>query len=136
DPGTVSNARDQLLVASAAMSVPVLAAIADMPNATFPIAGNVVNFNHDVGHFGVVGVKTGSDSYAQGCWAFAAVRTVAGAPRAVFGVVLGIHGTSQGLIVPALAAGVALADAIPNTVQRVTVAPAGTIVGYVDAPWR
>jgi D-alanyl-D-alanine carboxypeptidase (penicillin-binding protein 5/6) len=136
DQGTVSNAREQLLVASAAMSVPVLAAIVDMPNATFPIAGNVVNFNHDVGHFGVVGVKTGSDSYAQGCWAFAAVRTVLGTPHAVFGVVLGIHGTSQGLIVPALAAGVALANAIPSTIRTVTVVPAGTIVGYVHAPWR
>jgi D-alanyl-D-alanine carboxypeptidase (penicillin-binding protein 5/6) len=136
DQGTVSNAREQLLVASAAMSIPVLAAIVDMPNATFPIAGKVVNFNHDVGHFGVVGVKTGSDSYAQGCWAFAAARTVLGTPRAVFGVVLGIHGTSQGLIVPALAAGLALANAIPNTIRAVTVVPAGTIVGYVHAPWR
>jgi D-alanyl-D-alanine carboxypeptidase (penicillin-binding protein 5/6) len=136
DPSTVSNAREQLLVASAAMSIPVLAAIADMPSATFPIAGNVANFNHDVGHFGVVGVKTGSDSFAQGCWAFAAARTVLGAPHAVFGVVLGIHGTSRGLIVPALAAGLALANAVPNTIQMVTVVPAGTVVGYVNAPWR
>ncbi len=115
---TVSTARDQLLMATAAMTNPVFAAIVALPSATFPMAGTVVNFNHDVGHYGIVGVKTGSDSQAQGCWAFAAARTVAGAPHAVFGVVLGIEGTSAGLIVPALAAGLALADAVPDTVRH------------------
>jgi D-alanyl-D-alanine carboxypeptidase (penicillin-binding protein 5/6) len=133
---TVSTARDQLFVASAAMSNPVLAAIVAMQSATFPLAGVMGNINHDVGHFGIVGVKTGSDSAAQGCWAFAAARTVAGTPRAVFGVVLGIHGTAQGFVVPALAAGLSLANAIPNTVRLFTVVRAGAVVAYVHAPWR
>jgi D-alanyl-D-alanine carboxypeptidase (penicillin-binding protein 5/6) len=65
---TVSTARDQL-----------------------PVAGTVENFNYDVGHDGI-GVKTGSDSAALGCWAFAARRTIAGTERTVYGVVLGIPG--------------------------------------------
>ncbi len=133
---TVSTARDQLVVAAAAMSNPVLAGIVAMPSATFPLAGVKANINHDVGQFGVVGVKTGSDSAAQGCWAFAAARTVAGSPHAVFGVVLGIHATAAGLVVPALAAGLLLADAIPNTVKVMTAIPKGTVVGYIHAPWR
>lgn len=133
---TVSTAQDQLLMATAAMNDAVFGSIVAMPSATFPVAGTVFNFNHDVGHFGIVGVKTGSDSQAQGCWAFAAARTVAGAPHAVFGVVLGIQGTSAGLIVPALAAGLALANAVPDTVRQMTLLPAGTVVGYVNAPWR
>src|SRR5581483_2600804 len=72
----------------------------------------------------------------QGCWAFAAARTVAGEPHAVFGVVLGIPGTSAGLITPALAAGLALANAVPDTVRTMTLLPAGTVVGYIKAPWR
>jgi D-alanyl-D-alanine carboxypeptidase (penicillin-binding protein 5/6) len=133
---TVSTARDQLIIASAAMSNPVFASIVAMQSATFPGAGTVQNYDYDVGHNGIVGVKTGSDSAAQGCWAFAADRTVGGAMHTVIGVVLGIPGTSQGLLEPALAAGLALANAEPATVQTVTALPAGAVVGYVHAPWR
>jgi D-alanyl-D-alanine carboxypeptidase (penicillin-binding protein 5/6) len=136
DPTTVSTARDQLIIASAAMSNPVFAGIVAMASVTLPVAGTVQNFDYEVGHDGVVGVKTGSDSAAQGCWAFAANRVIDGTSHAVFGVVLGIPGTSQGLLEPALAAGVALADAAPATVRKVTVVPAGAVVAYVHAPWR
>jgi D-alanyl-D-alanine carboxypeptidase (penicillin-binding protein 5/6) len=136
DPTTVSTARDQLIIASAAMANPVFAGIVAMASVTLPVAGTVQNFDYEVGHDGVVGVKTGSDSAAQGCWAFAANRVIAGTTHAVFGVVLGIPGTAQGLLEPALAAGVALADAAPATVRQVTAVPAGTVLAYVHAPWR
>jgi D-alanyl-D-alanine carboxypeptidase (penicillin-binding protein 5/6) len=136
DPTTVSTARDQLIIASAAMSNPVFAGIVDMASVTLPVAGTVQNFDYEVGHDGVVGVKTGSDSAAQGCWAFAANRVIDGTSHAVFGVVLGIPGTAQGLLEPALAAGVALADAAPFTVRKVTVVPTGAVLAYVHAPWR
>ncbi|HEX3947856.1 MAG TPA: hypothetical protein VHW47_09120 [Acidimicrobiales bacterium] len=133
---TVSTATDQLIINRTAMGIPTFATIVAMQAATFPLAGTVQNYNYDVGHDGIIGVKTGSDSAALGCWAFAAKRTVAGTTQTVFGVVLGIPADATGLIEPALAAGKALADAVPGTVQQMTVLPAGTVVGYVTAPWR
>jgi len=133
---TVSTPADQLTVARKAMANPTFASIVAMQSATFPVGGTVQNYDYDVGHDGVIGVKTGSDSAAGGCWAFAATRTVAGKPQTVYGVVMGIPGTATGLIEPALAAGKALADALPGTVSTMTVLPAHTVVGYVTAPWR
>jgi len=136
DTTTVSTASDQLIIARTDMAIPAFADIVAMPDATFPLAGTVQNFNYDVGHDGIIGVKTGSDTTAGGCWAFAADRTIGTVKRVVYGVVLGIPGTSAGLVEPALAAGEALANAIPGTVRSMTVVPAGTVVGYVRAPWR
>jgi D-alanyl-D-alanine carboxypeptidase (penicillin-binding protein 5/6) len=133
---TVSTAHDQLLMAQAAMKDPVFASIVAMPSASFAVGGTVQNYDYEIGHNGVIGVKTGSDAAAQGCWAFAATRTVAGSSHTVFGVVLGIPGTSLGLLEPALSAGVALANAVPATIRAVTVLPAGSVVGYVHAAWR
>lgn len=136
ETSTVSTASDQLVVARKAMAIPDFAAIVAMPDATFPVAGTVQNFDYDVGHDGIIGIKTGSDTAAGGCWAFAATRTIGGSKQVVYGVVLGIPGDATGLVEPALSAGQALADAVPGTVRTMTVVPAGTVVGYVTAPWR
>jgi serine-type D-Ala-D-Ala carboxypeptidase (penicillin-binding protein 5/6) len=133
---TVSTASDQLVVARKAMTIPVFAAIVAMPAATFPVGGTVQNFDYDVGHDGIIGIKTGSDTAAHGCWAFAATRTIGGTKQIVYGVVLGIPAASTGLLEPALAAGESLANAIPGSVRTMTVVPAGTVVAYVTAPWR
>lgn len=133
---TVSTPSDQLIIVRKAMAFPAFAAIVAMASATFPVGGTVQNYDYDVGHDGIIGVKTGSDSAAGGCWAFAAKRSITGATQTVYGVVLGVTATATGLIEPALAAGKALADALPSTVRSMTVLPAGTVVGYVTAPWR
>ena len=136
DTTTVSTASDQLIISRKAMAIPTFASIVAMPEATFPVAGTIQNFDYDVGHDGIIGVKTGSDTAAGGCWSFAATRTVAGAKQTVFGVVLGIPAAATGLVEPALAAGEALANALPGSVRTMTLVPAGTVVGYVTAPWR
>ncbi|HEY5245336.1 MAG TPA: hypothetical protein VIJ60_06680 [Acidimicrobiales bacterium] len=133
---TVSTGSDQLIINRTAMAIPAFATIVAMPAATFPVGGTVQNYDYDVGHDGIIGVKTGSDAAALGCWAFAATRSVAGTTQTVYGVVLGIPADATGLVEPALAAGKALADAVPGTVRTMTVVPAGTTVGYVTAPWR
>ena len=133
---TVSSARDQLLMAMRAMALPAFASIVAMPEVTFPVGGTIQNYDYDIGHDGVIGIKTGSDSQSLGCWAFAATRTVAGTARTVYGVILGVPGTSLGLVEPTLDAGVALADAMPATVRAVSVVSIGAVVGDVDAPWR
>jgi serine-type D-Ala-D-Ala carboxypeptidase (penicillin-binding protein 5/6) len=133
---TLSTALDQLRIETTAMDNPVFAAIVSLPSATFPVGGTLQNYDFDVGHDGIIGVKTGSDSAAQGCWAFAANRLIGGSMRPVYGVVLGIPSTSLGLLEPALSAGLALANAIPGTIRDQVVLPAGTVVGHVVAPWR
>ena len=133
---TVSTARDQLVIATKAMTIPAFASIVALPEVTFPVGGTVQNYDYDIGHDGVIGIKTGSDSAAGGCWAFAARRTVDGAARTVYGVVLGVPGTSLGLVEPSLSDGVALADAVPATISTASVVPTGAVVGHVDAPWR
>ncbi len=136
EPTTVSTPADQLTIGRKAMANPDFAGIVAMPSATFPVAGTVQNYDYDVGHDGIVGIKTGSDTAAGGCWAFAATRTVGGAKQLVYGVVMGIPATATGLVEPALAAGQALADALPSSVSTMTVVPAGKVVGHVTAPWR
>lgn len=133
---TVSTPTDQLIVSRKAMAIPTFAGIVAMQSATFPVAGTVQNYDYEVGHDGIIGIKTGSDTAAKGCWSFAATRTVAGGKQIVYGVVMGIPADATGLVEPALSAGTALADALPGSVQSMTVVPAGTVVGHVTAPWR
>lgn len=132
---TVSTALDQLTLERAAMRIPVFASIVAMPSATIPVAGVIQNYNRQTGQDGIIGVKTGSDSAAQGCWAFAVRREVGGTRHVVYGVVLGTPAPFQDLAPAAVAAGVQLADAMPGTVRKITVLPAGTVVGRITVPW-
>lgn len=133
---TVSTALDQLIVVRKAMAVPAFAKIVALPSARIPVAGVIRNYNRRTGTDGIIGVKTGSDSAAQGCWAFAVRRQVGGSRRVVYGVVLGAPAPSSQLAQTAIEAGVRLADAMPKTVHTMTVLPPGTVVGHVTVPWR
>ena len=136
-PQTQSTAVDQLALAQKVMSIPLFAQIVRQPVATFPIAGALFNYNYMIGHNGFIGIKTGSDSHAGGCWAFAAQRIVDGKATTVFGVVLGQRAKTTGaLIQPALNLGRKLADATPGVVKRVTLVTKSTTVGTLDAKWR
>ncbi|GAA1968107.1 hypothetical protein [Catenulispora subtropica] len=106
DEATVSTAADQVRLVDRAMSLPAFADIVALPSAALPVAGTVRNTDTLLGHDGFVGVKTGSDSAAGGCFAFRAVRSVGGEQTTITGVVLGQPG--QDLI----AAGLGAADAM------------------------
>jgi serine-type D-Ala-D-Ala carboxypeptidase (penicillin-binding protein 5/6) len=109
---TVSTAPDQLRLAQAAMAVPALVGIVRETSATVPVAGTVHNMNHLLGHYGVIGVKTGWTSAAGGCLMFVArVNGKSGTDRTVYGVVLGQHGGSSGGNVAAAAAATKLVNA-------------------------
>jgi serine-type D-Ala-D-Ala carboxypeptidase (penicillin-binding protein 5/6) len=133
---TVTTARDQLIMVRKAMAIPALAAVVAMPDATFPVGGDGPKLRRRRRPRRDHRVKTGSDSASLGCWAFAARRTIAGAKRTDYGVVLGLPATAAGYLQPALGAGEAIADAVPATIRQMTVVPAGTVVGSVQAPWR
>lgn len=109
DPGTMSTARDQLLLARAAMRVHAFAAIVAETHALLPYVGVVRNTDTLLRQDGFVGIKTGSDSAAGGCFMFAA-DAGRGGDQLVFGVVLGQRGGP--LIRAALRAAQRLADSV------------------------
>ncbi len=85
DDATVSTAADQVRIVDRAMRLPVFAGIVAMPTATLPVAGTVHNTDRLLGYDGFVGVKTGSDSAAGGCFAFRAVRRIDGQQTTITG---------------------------------------------------
>jgi D-alanyl-D-alanine carboxypeptidase (penicillin-binding protein 5/6) len=110
DDATVSTAADQVRVVVRAMHVPVFASIVATPSATLPVAGTVQNTNGLLGRDGFVGVKTGSDDAAGGCFAFRAIRRVHGRRTTITGVVLGQPGHDK--ISAGLVAAAAMVDRI------------------------
>src|SRR3954451_1463491 len=92
DDGTVSTAADQLRLVEVVMRDPVVADIVGTHEVQLPVAGIVHNTDTLLGTDGFVGVKTGSDDAAGGCFAFRAVRTVDGKRTTITGVVLGQPG--------------------------------------------
>jgi D-alanyl-D-alanine carboxypeptidase (penicillin-binding protein 5/6) len=111
DDATVSTAADQVRIVDWAMRLPVFASIVATPSATLPVAGTVHNTNILLGHDGFVGIKTGSDKAAGGCFAFRAIRRIHGKRTTITGVVLGQPGYDL------VEAGLAAADAM---VDRIT----------------
>jgi serine-type D-Ala-D-Ala carboxypeptidase (penicillin-binding protein 5/6) len=117
DEGTVSTAADQVRIVVRAMRLPVFARVVATPSATLPVAGTVHNTNALLGHDGFVGVKTGSDDAAGGCFAFRAIRWIDGKRTTITGVVLGQPGDDR------IAAGLAAADAMVNRIAGDRITP-------------
>ncbi|HEV2369411.1 MAG TPA: hypothetical protein VGR90_06015, partial [Acidimicrobiales bacterium] len=133
DPGSVSNASDQVALATRLMANPVFAAMVGEAQVQLPVAGIVYNYDYLVGHNGIVGIKTGSTTEAGGCFVFAARRAIAGHDMVVTGAGLGQHGPS--ILQAALTASQRLIDAAAGSVAPVTVGVPGSHVGTVKVPW-
>lgn len=103
DAATVSTATDQVRLVDRALRLPVFARIVATASATLPVAASVHSTNRLLGRNGFVGVKTGWTPAAGGCFAFRAIRWIAGKRTTISGVVLGQ---------PGLAAAFAAADAM------------------------
>jgi len=110
DDATVSTAVDQVRIVNRAMRLPVFASIVATPSVTLPVAGAVHNTNRLLGFAGFVGVKTGSDDAAGGCFAFRAIRWIDGKRTTITGVVLGQPGHDR--IEAGLTAAAALVDGV------------------------
>jgi D-alanyl-D-alanine carboxypeptidase (penicillin-binding protein 5/6) len=111
EDATVSTAADQVRVVDRAMLLPVFASIVATPTATLPVAGTVRNTDRLVGYNGFVGVKTGSDDAAGGCFAFRAIRWIRGKRTTITGVVLGQPGDDR------IAAGLVAAEAMVDRIS-------------------
>ena len=129
DDATVSTAADQVRIVERAMRLRAFARIVATPSVTLPVAGTVNNTNRLLGYGGFVGVKTGSDDAAGGCFAFRAIRWIRGRRTVVTGVVLGQSGEDQ--VGAGLIAAAAMVDRI--TGQR-TLAPPRPRSGSATAP--
>jgi D-alanyl-D-alanine carboxypeptidase (penicillin-binding protein 5/6) len=117
DDRTVSTAADQLRVVDAAMRLPAFASIVATSSATLPVAGTVRNTDTLLGRNGFIGVKTGSDKAAGGCFAFRAIHHVHGRRTTITGVVLGQPGYDL------IDAGLAAAESIVETMAGDRAAP-------------
>jgi len=133
NPGTVSTPADLVRLGEVAMANPVFASIVAMPQVTLPVAGTVENYDYDLDHHGFVGIKTGSDSQAGGCFLFDAVVQTADGRHHVIGAVLGQQ--TPPIIESALRAAAALVEAIRPELRPVTLLRTGQVVGEVHTPW-
>ena len=80
DAATTSTPDNLIRLGEAAMSLRTLRQIVDLGQANLPMAGLVYNLDFDLGLDGIVGIETGSDAAANGCYLFAAERQVSAAP--------------------------------------------------------
>jgi D-alanyl-D-alanine carboxypeptidase (penicillin-binding protein 5/6) len=110
DDATVSTAADQVRIVDRAMRLPVFASIVATASATLPVAGTVHNTDRLLGYDGFVGVKTGSDAAAGGCFAFRAIRWIGGKRTTITGAVLGQPGDDR--VAAGLMAAAAMVDRI------------------------
>jgi D-alanyl-D-alanine carboxypeptidase (penicillin-binding protein 5/6) len=113
DDHTVSTALDQLRLALVVADDPTLAAMMATRSYQLPVAGRVTNTNTLIGQDGFVGLKTGSDDAAGGCFMFRSWRQLGTGSVPLTGVVLGQHG--HNLITAGLAAAQQLVDRLAPT---------------------
>ncbi|MGH7904938.1 MAG: D-alanyl-D-alanine carboxypeptidase family protein, partial [Candidatus Dormibacteraceae bacterium] len=130
DPGTVSTPTDMIRLGEAAMADPLFAHIVGMPAAVLPLAGTVSNVDYVLGQDGIIGVKTGSDTPAGGCFLFAAQRQASGRRVTIYGAVMG-----QPTLDGAFNASKALIDAVAGGIKLDHVLSANQSVGRYRAPW-
>ena len=133
DSATVSSPADLVRLGEAAMAIGSFRQIVDLGQATLPVDGLEYNLNFDLGQDGIVGIKTGSDAAANGCYLFASVQSVAGRNVTVIGAVLGQPGASPNTA--AVEAGDQLLRAAFASIRSLPLLPVGHVVGQVVEPW-
>jgi len=135
DPATTSTAEDLVRLGETSLSIPILRQIVSLPQASVPMTTVVYNPNFDLGQDGIIGIKTASDSTAQGCYLFAARQTIGAKEVTVVGVVLGQPGGALGPDTAAVDAGDALVRSVFASVHSYTIFAPGQKVAEVDAAW-
>jgi serine-type D-Ala-D-Ala carboxypeptidase (penicillin-binding protein 5/6) len=135
DPATTSTAEDLVRLGEASLSIPVLRQIVSLPQASVPMSAVAYNPNFDLGQDGIIGIKTGSDSSAQGCYLVAAQQTIDGKAVTVVGAVLGQPGGSLGPNAAGVDAGDVLVRSVFAALHSFTIFAPGQHVAQVTAAW-
>lgn len=126
---TTSVPTELLALGEVAMAEPVIADIAGTHSTDLPVAGTVYNVDSQLGHQGVVGIKTGSDPHGQAAFVGLTLRQVGGLPVAIYTAVMGVADLPT-----AFASTAQLADAVAGGL-RVWRVPATATVAEYSAPW-
>lgn len=126
DPGSVSTALDQGLLAERLMKSPLVRSIVNQSSVTLPVAGTVSSYTPYVGIDHVIGVKSGRTSAAGGCDVLAMQFLDGTSLRTVYSVVLDQRGGD--LLGPAGQAALALAQSAVAGERNLTFAR-GRVVG-------
>jgi serine-type D-Ala-D-Ala carboxypeptidase (penicillin-binding protein 5/6) len=137
DPATTSTAEDLVRLGEKALSISILRQIVSLgqPSVLIPMTNVVYNLNFDLGRDGIIGIKTASDSNAQGCYLVAAQQNIGGKTVTVVGAVLGQPAGSLGPNTAAVDAGDALFKSIFGALHSYPVFTPGQTMGAVGAPW-
>jgi serine-type D-Ala-D-Ala carboxypeptidase (penicillin-binding protein 5/6) len=109
---TTSTAADQVRLGMAAIREPALAQIVALRSAVIPVAGVVRNYNTLLGQDGITGLKTGSDTAADGCILLAAWQQAHGHDTLIVAATFGQPGTMATMLPTALQAGHQLVQAL------------------------
>jgi D-alanyl-D-alanine carboxypeptidase (penicillin-binding protein 5/6) len=133
DPASTSTAADLVRLGQAAMGEPAFSQIVNMGEVTLPVAGLLYNFDYDLGHDGIVGIKTGTDAAAGGCFLFQAQRTVGSQKMTIVGAVLGQRTSSP--ITAVLHSAETLAAAAFAAMTDVPVVAADQLDGRIVTSW-
>jgi D-alanyl-D-alanine carboxypeptidase (penicillin-binding protein 5/6) len=128
---SVSTAKDQLLLAQAAMANPVFAEIVNKKQAQVPVAGTIFSTDTLLGKSGIVGVKTGWTEEAGGNFVGAAKVNVQGRALTVYSAVM-----NQDTLETAFAVTERLLPAIGTNLKYVKLLATGTTVAEVDTGWH
>jgi D-alanyl-D-alanine carboxypeptidase (penicillin-binding protein 5/6) len=133
DSGSTSTATDLIRLGEAAMREPSFPQIVSMGEVTLPVAGLLYNFDYDIGHDGIIGIKTGTDAAAGGCFLFEAQRTIDAKQVTVVGAVLGQRTSSP--ITAVLRSAEALTTAAFAAITTTPVVDPNQLDGRVVAAW-
>jgi D-alanyl-D-alanine carboxypeptidase (penicillin-binding protein 5/6) len=133
DPGSMSTPTDLIRLGEAAMAITAFSQVVGMGQTTLPVAGLVYNFDYNLGHDGFVGIKTGTDSAAGGCFLFEAQRTVDAKKVTLVGAVLGQQTASP--ITAVLHEADILVQAAFAAMTTLPVVAPEQLVGRIVAPW-
>jgi D-alanyl-D-alanine carboxypeptidase (penicillin-binding protein 5/6) len=128
---SISTAKDQLILAQAAMANPVFAEIVNKKQAQVPVAGTIFSTDTSLGKSGIVGVKTGWTEEAGGNFVGAARVNVQGRQLTVYSAVM-----NQDTLETALAVTERLLPAVGTNLKYVKVLSTGTTVAEVDTGWH
>ena len=135
DPATTSTAEDLVRLGEASLKIPVLRQIVSLAQTSLPMTNVLFNLNFDLGQDGIIGIKTGSDASAQGCYLFAAQQSVSGKEVTVVGAVLSQPGGAHGPNTAAVDAGDTLVRSIFGALHSFTLFAPGQHVADLAAVW-
>ncbi|MHB1518822.1 MAG: D-alanyl-D-alanine carboxypeptidase family protein [Acidimicrobiales bacterium] len=133
--GSVSNTTDLLALGERAMANPVIRQVVAMPNVTLPnVPTPLPTYDFALFEDGIVGIKTGSDPAAGGCFLFAAQVRVHGSIKLAYGVVLGQQ-SNKSTLDKVFRVTVGLVKGLNRVLTGVTLVDRGERVGTLRTAW-